>query len=177
MNDRIPNDSPKSNGSRRPLQIMAEINDTRAEMDQTLSAIEHRLTPGQLVDQGLDYLKNSGAREYATNLGASLKTNPLPATLCGIGLAWLMAVGNKPAQPSFDSDSSGMGDRMQSAKDAMGSGVESARQGVQSAKDSLTSGVQSARDRASQLGDSAGRQMDRARQNWDYMLQENPLVL
>ena len=170
MNDRIPQDSPKSNGSRRPTQIMAEIDRTRSEMDQTLTAIEHRLTPGQLVDQGLEYLKNSGAREYATNLGASLKTNPLPATLCGIGLAWLMAVGNKPGQASTDTGGPGMGEKLQSAKDsmsggvqsakdAMGSGMQSARDGVQSAKDSLTSGMQS------------------ARQNWDNVLQDNPLVL
>ena len=150
----------KTNGSRRPVQIMAEINRTRAEMDDTLSAIEQRLTPGQLVDQGLDYLKNSGAREYAASLGASVKTNPLPVTLAGIGIAWLMAVGNRTPQSGTTSGS------MQSAKESM-----------QSAKDSMASGIQAARERASQLTDTAGRQIDRARENWDYVLREHPLVL
>ena len=182
MNDRLPEDAPKGNGSRRPVQIMAEINHTRDEMDQTLNAIEQRLTPGQLVDQGLDYLKHSGAREYASNLGASLKTNPLPATLCGIGLAWLMAVGNRPPQPSSDAGvGPGIGERMQSAKDGVTGGMQSAKDsvtsGMQSAKQSMASGVQSARERASQLGDTAGRQLDRARDNWNQILEENPLVL
>ena len=164
MNDRIPDDARQGNGSRRPVQIMAEINRTRDEMDETLNAIEHRLTPGQLVDQGLDYLKHSGAREYASNLGASLKTNPLPATLCGIGLAWLMAVGNRPQQPSYEaSNEPGVGERMQSgmqsAKDSMRSGVQSAKETMQSAKSTFASGMQ------------------RTQQNWDYILQENPLVL
>lgn len=145
---------------RRPVHIMAEINRTRAEMDQTLSAIEQRLTPGQLVDQGLGYLKNSGAREYAANLAGSVKTHPLPATLAGIGIAWLMAVGDKPAQPrSGAGEDTGLGERMQSAKD------------------SAAGTVQSAKERASQLGDSARQQLGRARENWDYMLREHPLAL
>ena len=90
------------NGTRRPEEILAEIHRTRDEMDHTLHEIEHRLTPGQLVDQGLEYLKKSGAREYVNNLSGSVKNHPLPATLTGIGIAWLMAVGNKqPAQAVF----------------------------------------------------------------------------
>jgi hypothetical protein len=137
------------NGTRRPEEILAEIHRTRNEMDHTLQAIEHRLTPGQLVDQGLDYLKNSGAREYVNNLSSSVKTHPLPATLTGIGIAWLMAVGNRqPAQPSSYNTGPGIGERMQSAK-----------------------------ERASQIGSSARQQLDRARGGWDSMLNEHPLAL
>lgn len=148
----------RGNGSRRPVEIMREINATRDEMDETLSAIEHRLTPGQLVDQGLDYLKNSGAREYASNLGASLKTHPLPATLTGIGLAWLMAVGNRPAQ-SYESSGPSIGERMQSTRETVGSKVQSAKDSLYSAKDSISSGMQSTRE------------------SWDSIVQDNPLVL
>jgi len=169
--------TPKTNGSRAPVQIMAEINRTREEMDETLSAIEQRLTPGQLVDQGLDYLKHSGAREYAANLGSSIKNYPLPSTLAAIGIAWLMAVGNKQPQPSSGPS---MGERMQSTKDSLGSSMQSTKDKVgntmQSAKDSLTSGVQSARERASQLGDTAS-QLDRAKESWDSIVRDNPLVI
>lgn len=137
------------NGTRRPEEILAEIHRTRDEMDHTLQAIEHRLTPGQLVDQGLEYLKKSGAREYVSNLSGSLKTHPLPATLTGIGIAWLMAVGNKQASQASSYDTGpGIGERMQSAK-----------------------------DRASQIGSSARQQLDRARGGWDSMLNEHPLAL
>jgi ElaB/YqjD/DUF883 family membrane-anchored ribosome-binding protein len=177
-----------NDGARRPVQIMAEINRTRADMDQTLSAIEQRLTPGQLVDQGLDYLKHSGAREYAANLGSSVKTNPMPVTLAAIGIAWMMATSKREPSASGASSGPGMGERMQSAKDSLQStknsvtsGMQSTKDslasGVQSAKQTLTGGMQSARERASQLGDTAGRQIDRARDNWDYVLRENPLVL
>ena len=65
------------NGQRRPEEIEAEIERTRSELDETLSAIERRLTPGQIVDQGLDYLRGSSAREYVRNLGESVKREPI----------------------------------------------------------------------------------------------------
>ena len=78
------------NGTRSPDLILTEIEQTRSQMDSTLEAIEKRLTPGELLDQGLNYLRNSGGREFISNLGASVKGQPLPASLVGIGLAWLM---------------------------------------------------------------------------------------
>jgi len=78
------------NGARSPDLILTEIEQTRSLMDSTLEAIEQRLTPGELLDQGMNYLRNSGGREFITNLGASVKSQPLPASLVGIGLAWLM---------------------------------------------------------------------------------------
>jgi hypothetical protein len=51
------------NDARKPDEILAEIERTRHDMDSTLTAIEHRLTPGQLFDQGVDYLRNSGGHE------------------------------------------------------------------------------------------------------------------
>ena len=158
------------NGTRRPEEILAEIHRTRDEMDHTLQAIEHRLTPGQLVDQGLEYLKNSGAREYVNNLSSSVKTHPLPATLTGIGIAWLMAVGNKrPAQDSSYSagtTGSAIGERMQ----GIGQGIGDRVQGVGDR-------MQSAKERVSQIGSSARQQLDRARGGWDSMLNEHPLAL
>lgn len=46
--------------------------------------------PQNLVDPLLDQLQ-SGPGEFASNLGRSLKHNPFPFTLIGIGLTWLMA--------------------------------------------------------------------------------------
>ena len=158
------------NGLRRPQEILAEISRTREEMDHTLHAIEQRLTPGQLVDQGLEYLKKSGAREYVNNLSGSVKTHPLPATLTGIGIAWLMAVGNKrPAQDSSYSTGStgpGIGERMQGISQGIGDRVQGVGERVQSAK-----------ERVSQIGSSARQQLDRARGGWDTMLNEHPLAL
>jgi len=180
---------PGGNGSRRPEDILAEIEHTRHEMDSTLTAIEHRLTPGQLVDQGLDYLRSSGGSEFLSNLGHSAKQNPLPVTLAGIGLAWLMASSkNPPARyatesygPSVSERAGEMGDKassmMSSARSKLGDGTQAVGDRMRQARDTLSSVGQSTRQRVSDLGGSARYQMERARSGMDYMIREQPLAL
>jgi ElaB/YqjD/DUF883 family membrane-anchored ribosome-binding protein len=143
----------KDNGGRRPEQILTEIYRTRDELEKTLVAIEHRLTPGQLVDQGLDYLRHSGANEFVHNLGGAAKQNPLPVALVGIGLAWLMALGRQPAQ-NYGSSISSSG---------------------------LQESMASMRDKASEAAHSAAESMhsmrERARGSMDYLVHEQPLAL
>jgi hypothetical protein len=174
-----------SNGTRRPEQIQAEIERTRNEMDATLSAIEHRLTPGQLVDQGIDYLKNSGARQYFTNLGGSVKDNPLPVTLAGIGLAWLAAVANRPVQYKFVETGAPQGpgaldgarEKFGEARDRVGSGMNAARDKAQQTGQKLGQMKDQASARVAEMTDAARGQAERARQGWNTMLDEHPLAL
>ena len=108
----------RHNGGRSPDEIMDEMERTRAEMDTTLTAIELRLSPGQLFDQGLHYLRSSGGAEFFSNLGGSAKQNPMPVALVGIGLAWLMASG-RPARAGASATSNAMhraGEKAQQAK-------------------------------------------------------------
>jgi ElaB/YqjD/DUF883 family membrane-anchored ribosome-binding protein len=177
--------------ARRPEDILAEIDRTRHEMDYTLSAIEHRLTPGQLVDQGIDYLRHSGANEFVQNLGSQVKHNPLPVSLVGIGLAWLMAASKR--QPDYDaaygSSSYGrLGERAGEMKDKVSQGVQSMRERASGTAESASaklgemrerasSATQSAKERITAIGSSARSQMERARESADYMMREQPLAL
>ena len=163
----------KSNGNRRTEEIRREIESTRSDMDHTLTAIERKLTPGQLVDQGLDYLRGSGANEFVHNLGGSVKQNPLPVALVGIGLAWLMAGGRNGGAPSKGAArnwSEGAASRIAEASGG-------ARERVGQARQSLSDTAQSARERLSRTADSARHQLDRAREGYDWMVREQPLAL
>ena len=163
----------RHNAERRPEEIQAEIARTRGDMDATLQAIEQRLTPGQLVDQGLDYLRNSGAKEFASNLSGSVKNNPLPVALVGIGIAWLMATGNRrPSYAHAPSESSGSG-MMRHASERMSS-----------TKDRLSQSAQSARERVGQIGQAARNQAERVRYQaervrtgYDSIVRDQPLAL
>jgi ElaB/YqjD/DUF883 family membrane-anchored ribosome-binding protein len=149
-----------SNGGKHPNQILAEIDRTRDEMDRTLAAIEHRLTPGQLVDQGLDYLRQSGANEFVQNLGGAAKQNPMPVAVTAIGLAWLMALGRQPAQQNYGATSS--------------SGIRDKASGMmQGASDTLSS----ARGTMSDTMNSARDQWQRARGGLDSLVNDQPLAL
>lgn len=77
--------------TRRPENIEADIERTRAELNDTLSALQSRLSPGQLFDQALRYLRQSGGGDsFVHNLTDTVKHNPMPTALIGVGLAWLM---------------------------------------------------------------------------------------
>ncbi|HEX5476913.1 MAG TPA: DUF3618 domain-containing protein [Burkholderiales bacterium] len=179
----------RTNGERRPDEILSEIDRTRSDMDRTLHDIENRLTAGQLVDQGLDYLRRSGGREFAANLSGSVKNNPLPVTLVGIGLAWLMAADKGPVQrgstgSSYEGMSARAGDGAHRAKETLGSakqhlgeGMQSAREGMQSARERAGQLAQSTRDTASQISDRTRHQVDRAREGIGYLVREQPLAL
>jgi ElaB/YqjD/DUF883 family membrane-anchored ribosome-binding protein len=159
----------RHNGDRRPEEIEAEIARTRGDMDATLTAIEQRLTPGQLVDQGIDYLRNSGANEFVHNLGGSVKNNPLPVALMGIGIAWLMATGNrKPSYASPPAESSAPGMAQRAAQR-----LSSAKDSLSSAKDSLSS----AKNSLFQTTERVRGQAQRVRSGYDTMVREQPLAL
>src|SRR5690606_14145046 len=46
--------------NKRPEEIERDLEQTRAEVCSTLDAIQEKLTPGQLMDQALDYWRRSG---------------------------------------------------------------------------------------------------------------------
>jgi len=163
----------RTNGERRPDQILAEIDRTRGEMDRTLTAIEHRLTPGQLVDQGIDYLRHSGANEFVQNLGGTAKQNPMPLALVGIGLAWLMALGRQPAQRGYNPSSS----PASGIKEKASGMLHGASETLSSAKGTVSDTLGSVRERASGVGESAKEQWQRARGGIDYLVHEQPLAL
>ena len=174
----------RTNGERKPDQILAEIDRTRGEMDRTLSEIEQRLTPGQLVDQGIDYLRHSGANEFVQNLGGAAKQNPMPVALVGIGLAWLMALGRHPAQNyGYESSTSSSGIRdkasgmMQSASDALSSTKDRLSGSMGSARGTVSQTMGSMRDSAGHVTDTARQQWERARGGVDYLVHEQPLAL
>ena len=157
----------KTNGEQRPEQILAEIDRTRGEMDRTLSAIEQRLTPGQLMDQGLDYLRHSGANEFVENLGGAAKQNPLPVALTAIGLTWLMALGRQPGQGNGSSTSSaGLRRGMHDMRDKAGGMMQSASDSLSSAKGTMSDTM-----------DTAKEQWQRARGGIDHLVNEQPLAL
>jgi hypothetical protein len=177
------------NDARRPDEILAEIERTRHDMDSTLTAIEHRLTPGQLFDQGVDYLRHSGGNEFVQNLGTQAKNNPMPIALVGIGLAWLMASGkNPPARYSYSSSGPSLGERAGEMRDkasGMASSMSDKASGMASSTKARLSDttqavgdrIRQARDTLTSTGQSARHQVERARSGMDYMMREQPLAL
>ena len=78
-----------------PATLEREIDQTRADMDQTLGELERKFSPGQLLDQAMSFAKEHGG-DFATNLSQSIRENPMPALLTAVGIAWMVASSNRP---------------------------------------------------------------------------------
>lgn len=75
---------------RTSKDIEREIEATRSEMQQTIEAIREEISPGQLLDRALSYLKGGTAGSTLGHLSRAVSENPLPLAVTGVGLAWLI---------------------------------------------------------------------------------------
>lgn len=80
---------------RSPEEIEDDLERTRAEVSSTIDAIQDKLTPGQLMDQAVAYARTSLPAEFGANLANTVRDNPVPVALTGIGIAWLMMSGRR----------------------------------------------------------------------------------
>ena len=70
-----------------------EIERTRADMSETANAIQQRLSPETLKEQAKDRVREATVgrvEEAGSGITETIRENPLPAALTGIGLGWLL---------------------------------------------------------------------------------------
>ena len=72
-----------------PQGLEREIDETRAHMDRTLSALGEKLSPGKLLDQTLSYFRAHGGG-MAEGVGRFAKDHPVPFAILGLGVAWIL---------------------------------------------------------------------------------------
>ena len=77
--------------------IESDLAATRTRLDSRLGLLQDRFTPGRLADDAVAYLRGSSGSEFVDTLKESVKRNPLPIAVTGIGLAWLIAASQRPA--------------------------------------------------------------------------------
>ena len=179
--------------TRNSEQLQREIERTRAEMGETLESIRHKLSPGELFDQALDYFKRSGPSEFTRNLGDTVKHNPVPVTLIGLGIGWLMMSGSRDADTApTEGTASGIGQRVSAVSSGAASGagqmMQGARERAGAARERIGEMAHGARERsgetyermseaANRLRHQVGYQSVRGRDTFNYLRDEQPLIL
>jgi gas vesicle protein len=71
-------------------RIEQELDYTRSRLDATIGALQEKLAPGEMVEQAIAYFREGGGVEFRRNLGHTVRENPIPVALIGVGLGWLM---------------------------------------------------------------------------------------
>lgn len=79
-------------------QLERETEQTRAEIERTLEELRTRISPGQMVDQLMDYARTGTAADFLRNLGRRTVDNPLPLAVMGAGLAWLILANGRDSR-------------------------------------------------------------------------------
>ncbi|MGD9966504.1 MAG: DUF3618 domain-containing protein [Hyphomonadaceae bacterium] len=82
-------------------RIEADLNQSRHRLNDTLEALGHRLSPGQMVDEVLG-LAQGQAGEFTAKLGRQVKDNPLPTLLIAAGIGMLLLNRGGGHQPDAD---------------------------------------------------------------------------
>jgi hypothetical protein len=71
-------------------ELEREAEAARARVADTAEALRSKMTPGQLIDEMTGMFAGGDGSAALNNLKAQMRDNPLPLTLVGAGLAWLM---------------------------------------------------------------------------------------
>jgi hypothetical protein len=191
-------------GSKSSQEAQREVQQSRAEVEDTLEAIQERLSPGQMFEQVVDYMRSSNGSDFLRNVGTMVRDNPVPVALVGTGLVWLMLSSSRSSRKEYDDEDDlleSYGESRYGAELSEDAGQsagwgESARDTAREWSRSARSRARSVRERARRLGSSArhrvsetGEQLwhgagDRAnyygrrvRRGFFDTLHEQPLVL
>jgi hypothetical protein len=79
-------------------QLEREAHQVRARLTKTLEELRAVMTPGQVVDQLADSAREGPAAEFFRNLIREIRENPLPLTLIGAGVAWLIIASSRSSR-------------------------------------------------------------------------------
>lgn len=146
------------------LERDAEI--ARAKLTSTADSIRSKMTPGQLFDEFTGMFAGGDLSSMMNNLRTQVRDNPLPLTMVGAGLAWLMlgkgtsAEGLSSSTRTDDAGDGGVTDFSgynQSQSGGSGVGEASSRLGdkLSDAADSMASAVAGVTDTAASAASSA----------------------
>ncbi|ONG46624.1 hypothetical protein BKE38_25065 [Pseudoroseomonas deserti] len=148
---------------RSAAEIESEVERSRERLGATIETLRSSLSPGQLVDQAMDYARGSGGADFARNLGGALRDNPLPVMLIGAGIGWLLlsdrssqagttAVHRAPMGPALLPPPAG--DDAPGVAQRLAAGAGSLRDRASDAADSATAGLSSVASSLKQAGQS-----------------------
>ena len=181
----------REDAAKDPETLEREINQTRAEMNETLDSLERKLTAGQLLDQCLKFFGRTGS-EIGSSIGQSVKENPMPVLLTATGIVWMM-FGSRQDRPTaryseIDNDTDSADFYQDSGDGALAkvgeklkSGATAARGQLASSKNSVNQTVnkttESVRDTVNKTASAAQAQAKRARDGFNSLLEDQPLIV
>jgi Protein of unknown function (DUF3618) len=82
-------------------RLEREVEEARWQLSGTLEELRGRMTAGRVVDQFIDYTRDSPAGDFFRNLGREIRENPLPLVVIGVGITWLLLASNRTSRAAI----------------------------------------------------------------------------
>ena len=179
-----PNDDPET------LERRSES--IRADVGETLDALQRNYSPGALVDRSMNLLRDHGG-DMATTIVHAVRRNPMPALLIGAGVAWMIAAqlrsrgeeeGTTYETGSFDEDSQ-ESDEKDATQEMSGNRVgghlagarEKLRTAATGAAEKVSEGARRVGARARSMADGASDQSRRAGEEIGRLIEEQRFIV
>jgi hypothetical protein len=169
----------RSSQGQDPETIARKIDSTRGEVNQTLDALQAKLSPGQMLDRVLEFARENGG-EFASNLGNSVKRNPLPVVLTGIGLLWMIASrgsAQSSSQIGRSGAGTGIGKKVEGIGQSVSDATSSARERLSDMADTVSDTAGAVSDRVAGATQTVASQAKRAREGFSRLMDEQPLLV
>ena len=152
-------------------EIRRDIEGTRAEMHETVDALERKLSVGQLVDEVWGRVGGGGsAGSAASTVGDTIRDHPIPLALMGLGVAWLAVdkatgsshdVGPGTYRRADGRTGPYRGDAVDSDdSSALDTVKDKARSAAETAKGKASEAASTVKSKASDAADTAKRKAD-----------------
>jgi polyhydroxyalkanoate synthesis regulator phasin len=136
-------------------QLELEAEETRSQIAETLDELRDRMTPGQIVDQVIDYMRDSGGGMFMQNFRQQVVANPIPVTLVGAGIAWLAMASRRRGNGSIGRTTGGVGNTGSETWPARDHASDVAEGWSDSARETASDWAEQSSAAASRLGDLA----------------------
>src|ERR1051326_7934011 len=75
--------------TRQSEQLEREVEAARATLESSLDALRTRLTPSQIVEEVVDFARETPVAEFARNVSRDVQANPMPLIVIFAVTAWV----------------------------------------------------------------------------------------
>ncbi|WP_245265535.1 hypothetical protein [Mesorhizobium sp. LSJC265A00] len=156
---------------------------------ETAESIRGKMTPGQLLDEFTGLFSGGESAAMLSNLRTQVRDNPLPVTMVGAGLAWLMfgsgtsntahrsagyPLPSAPGRHDVAGERGGLGGTLSDAAESLSSSAASVGDTISSTARAAAAGLTgSAANASSTTGDMAAK----ASRSAQDLLEDQPLAV
>lgn len=149
---------------RSPSELEREAERVRAEIADTAEHLKDKMSPGQLMDEVVDYFKDGDANQLLANFKTQVRDNPLALAMVGGGLAWLMMGSGPATRPPSASRAPAVPTTPQYRPAAAVDASTSLQSGAQSSdRSTMAKGADAVRDKGASVAASIGHSASSAK--------------